>query len=538
MRKSENCKILPNGAKLFVNTIPDSKKIYSDIIFECGSAYETPEKSGLSHFLEHMLFELDPSIRAKELDKKFDELIAYKNAGTSDYDIDFTNEVKKDKFEKMFSLVCHYIEHPDFTENERNLSSLEKQRKIITEEKRLGETSQNRMLFSKKRKTIFAKTSFEKDIIGEYKTINSINLKDLKEHYEKFFIPENMNIIITGDITLKEAEKLVNKNFDGRFSHRSNLATLQRFDDTVSDAKKRFKRSKKTKVFFYENKDSNDDGTQIELIFNGINRFDKNFPALTVINNILNKRLHKKIREKEKIAYYAYSYNNNCLKNDFFTVNSTIKEENIEKFLNCVADVFAKILQKGVSDKKFKMELNAIKERCECSSDFQNIGSNHDIFVQRIQNVDYKGIERNGYLLRKYTELSSQDLTEALKEILKTEPMLTIFGKKYTKKIDEQKLKQMFSIESLMQRDYKAEKIDSIYVNNQAIEKDNYFSSSQMQTPKSSSLLQSKLNATYSEQEETSKSKEVSKPKEISNVIKNILATRSNGNTNRACLTR
>lgn len=538
MRKSENCKILPNGAKLFVNTIPDSKKIYSDIIFECGSAYETPEKSGLSHFLEHMLFELDPSIRAKELDKKFDELIAYKNAGTSDYDIDFTNEVKKDKFEKMFSLVCHYIEHPDFTENERNLSSLEKQRKIITEEKRLGETSQNRMLFSKKRKTIFAKTSFEKDIIGEYKTINSINLKDLKEHYEKFFIPENMNIIITGDITLKEAEKLVSKNFDGRFSHRSNLATLQRFDDTVSDAKKRFKRSKKTKVFFYENKDSNDDGTQIELIFNGINRFDKNFPALTVINNILNKRLHKKIREKEKIAYYAYSYNNNCLKNDFFTVNSTIKEENIEKFLNCVADVFAKILQKGVSDKKFKMELNAIKERCECSSDFQNIGSNHDIFVQRIQNVDYKGIERNGYLLRKYTELSSQDLTEALKEILKTEPMLTIFGKKYTKKIDEQKLKQMFSIESLMQRDYKAEKIDSIYVNNQAIEKDNYFSSSQMQAPKSSSLLQSKLNATYSEQEETSKSKEVSKPKEISNVIKNILATRSNGNTNRTCLAR
>ena len=96
----------------------------------------------------------------------------------------------------------------------------------------------------------------------------------------------------------------------------------------------------------------------------------------------------------------------------------------------------------------------------------------------------------------------------------------------------------MFSIESLMQRDYKTKKIDSIYVNNQAIEKYNYFSSLQMQAPKSSSLLQSKLNATYPEQEETSKSKEVSKPKEIFNVIKNTLATRSNGNTNRVCLAR
>ena len=96
----------------------------------------------------------------------------------------------------------------------------------------------------------------------------------------------------------------------------------------------------------------------------------------------------------------------------------------------------------------------------------------------------------------------------------------------------------MFSIESLMQRDYKTKKIDSIYVNNQAIEKYNYFSSLQMQAPKSSSLLQSKLNAIYPEQEETSKSKEVSKPKEISNIIKNILATRSNGNTNIVCLER
>ena len=42
----------------------------------------------------------------------------------------------------------------------------------------------------------------------------------------------------------------------------------------------------------------------------------------------------------------------------------------------------------------------------------------------------------------------------------------------------------------------------------------------------------------YSGQEETSKSKEVNKPKEISNIIKNILATTSNGNTNIVCLLR
>ena len=96
----------------------------------------------------------------------------------------------------------------------------------------------------------------------------------------------------------------------------------------------------------------------------------------------------------------------------------------------------------------------------------------------------------------------------------------------------------MFSIESLMQRDYKTKEIDSLYANNQAIEEYNYFSSLQMQAPKSSSLLQSKLNATYPEQEETSRTKEVNKPKEISNVIKNTLATRSNGNTNIVCLLR
>ncbi len=538
MRKNESCKILPSGIKLFVNTVPDAKKIYSSVIFKCGSVYETPEKSGLSHFLEHMFFELDPSISAEEINKKVCELIAYKNAYTSDLDIKFVNVARKYKFKELFALFGHFVEHLSFIENKKNLESLEKQRKIITEEKRLEETSWSNALFLKKRKTIFAKTPFEKNIVGEYETINNIKLKDLKEHYEKFFIPENMNIIITGNITLKEAEKLVKQCFDGRFLQRSNKETLQRFNSAVSSIKKNFKIDRRAKVYFYKNENAKKDAVDIELISGGIDFFDEKFASLNVLKELLNRKLRKKIREKEKITYYVESYRKKILENDFFVIKSTIKEENIEKFLNCVADVFAKILQKGISEKKFKLFLETIKEDYKCISDSRNVCAKHDDFIYRIQKTDYKGILKNDYLRSRYEGLKPQDLVESLKEILKTEPMLTIFGKKYTKKIDEQKLKQMFSIESLMQRDYKAEKIDSIYVNNQAIEKDNYFSSSQMQTPKSSSLLQSKLNATYSEQEETSKSKEVSKPKEISNVIKNILATRSNGNTNRACLTR
>lgn len=538
MRTNESCKILPSGIKLFVNTIPDAKKIYSSTFFKCGSAYETPEKGGLSHFLEHMLFELDPSISAEGINKKVCELIAYKNAYTSDLDIKFINVARKDKFKELFTLFGHFLEHPSFIENKRNLESLEKQRKIITEEKRLGETSWGEALILKKRKTIFAKTPFEKNVVGEYETINNIKLKDLQEHYEKFFIPENMNIIITGNITLKEAEKLVNQCFDGRFLQRSNKETLQRFNSAISFVKKNSKIDQRAKVYFYGNRNVKNDSADIKLIFGGIDFFNEKSAGLVVLNNLLNKKLHKKIREKEKITYFVEGCREKMLENDFFVIKSTIKEENIEKFLNYVADVFAKILQKGISEKKFKLLLETIKEDYECSSDFKTVCAKHDDFIDKIQKTDYEGILKSSYLRNRYNELKPQDVVEALKEILKTEPMLTIFGKKYTKKIDEQKLKKMFSIESLMQRDYKAEKIDSIYVNNQVIEKDNYFSSSQMQTPKSSSLLQSKLNATYSEQEETSKSKEVSKPKEISNVIKNILATRSNGNTNKACLAR
>ena len=98
MRTNESCKILPSGIKLFVNTIPDAKKIYSSTFFKCGSAYEAPEKGGLSHFLEHMFFELDPSISAEGINKNVSELIAYKNAYTSDLDIKFINVARKDKF--------------------------------------------------------------------------------------------------------------------------------------------------------------------------------------------------------------------------------------------------------------------------------------------------------------------------------------------------------------------------------------------------------------------------------------------------------
>ena len=480
----ENCKVLNNGASLFVNTMPEAKKVYLDIFFRCGSAYEKPEENGISHFLEHMIFELDSKFRSSEIETNFKKLFASKNASTGDLSLSFRSSVIRKNFEEVFDYVCHYIEHPDFSENEKNLNALEKQRQIILAEKERADVGQKKRMQSKRREHIFKGTAFEKNVIGTEETIKNITLEKLKKHYEKFFIPENMFIIITGNITLEEAEKLVYKCFDSRLSKRSDEKILAEFNNIIEETSKIFKIKNDAMICIDEDKNFKE-GSVVSLNFLGVDYFNKDCVGLKLLNLVLSglglsSRLTKRIREEEKLAYSVSSSRFSELENCFFKITSTINTKNIEKLLNCVADVFAEILKNGVSEEEFTQIVEGQKNGLECESDFETIQGRHSEFVGRVARSEFKYILDRDELLHRFFKAKREDIIEALKVVLQSNPMLLIYGQKPEKEIDLNKLKNMFKLESLMQRDYSSGKVDSLYKNNLEEE----YTNIQQQNPK------------------------------------------------------
>ena len=75
---------LPNGLQLLGETIPSSRSVSVGFYVMTGSRDETAAESGVSHFLEHMMFKGTPHRTALDVNRDFDRIGASYNAYTSE----------------------------------------------------------------------------------------------------------------------------------------------------------------------------------------------------------------------------------------------------------------------------------------------------------------------------------------------------------------------------------------------------------------------------------------------------------------------
>src|SRR5437868_11312519 len=75
---------LPNGLQLIGETSPSARSVALGFFVRTGSRDETPEVSGVTHFLEHMVFKGTPRRSALDVNRDFDRIGANYNAFTSE----------------------------------------------------------------------------------------------------------------------------------------------------------------------------------------------------------------------------------------------------------------------------------------------------------------------------------------------------------------------------------------------------------------------------------------------------------------------
>ena len=190
---------LSNG--LTVSLLPKKQfnEVYGVVTVQFGSAdtsFTLSEKglqsypAGIAHFLEHKLFERE---NAEDMMESFTRLGADSNAFTS-----FT------KTSYLFSTIDHLSENLDllkelvtvahFTEE-----SVEREREIIQQEREMYQDDPDSRLFFATLANLYPNTPLAADIVGSEKSINNIQLNDLKNNFTAFYKPVNMSLFLVGD---------------------------------------------------------------------------------------------------------------------------------------------------------------------------------------------------------------------------------------------------------------------------------------------------------------------------------------------------
>ncbi len=202
-------KTLDNGLDVIVIHNPAVPLITVEMDVKNGSYTESPEYDGLSHLYEHMFFKANKTIpNQKRYMERLNELGASWNGSTSQERVNYFFTVPKDSVKPAMVFMYNAITGPLFKQKE-----LVNERPVVTGEYDRNESNPFFHLVRAVDKKVWWKYYSRKNVIGSRKIIMTATTKKMQTVQDRFYIPNNSALILSGDITPEYGFKLAEKVF-------------------------------------------------------------------------------------------------------------------------------------------------------------------------------------------------------------------------------------------------------------------------------------------------------------------------------------
>ena len=202
-------KILANGLRVLVFEDHSAPTVIQMTVVRAGSIDEVDGKSGVAHVLEHMMFKRTESMKEGEFSRIIGSLGGQENAFTSREITGYHQQVHKDHLETIIELEADRMQNLVF-----NQEDFKKEIQVVLQE-RLLRTDDNPR--GRAYETLFAQafqaSPIRRPIIGWRNDILNLELSDAEEWYEKWYVPNNITVIIAGAVEGSSVVKLVEKYY-------------------------------------------------------------------------------------------------------------------------------------------------------------------------------------------------------------------------------------------------------------------------------------------------------------------------------------
>ena len=189
-------KQLSNGLTVLVREISNQPFVSVFALVKTGAATEGEYlATGISHFLEHMLFKGTEKRKVLEIPKRVQELGGRINASTSqDYTI-YTITIPTEYVREAIEILSDMLQNAIFDKDE-----IKKERTVVHQEMNLIKDDLDRQEYSFINQSIYYKHPYRYPVIGYKDLFNQINRKDIIKYYKKKYIPNNTIFSIVGSV--------------------------------------------------------------------------------------------------------------------------------------------------------------------------------------------------------------------------------------------------------------------------------------------------------------------------------------------------
>ncbi len=202
--------VLPNGLRVLTLERHSVPIVSCVMAYRVGSLDEPPGKSGMAHFLEHVMFKGTHRFGKGEID-----LTTMKNGGSNNA---WTNEdltvyhftFASDRWEIALEIEADRMRNCLFEERE-----IDAEKQVVIEELKSTLDSPWQYLSIEVGKEIFRGHPYARPVIGLESEIQAVTAKDLRAFYDRYYVPNNAVLVLVGDFQSEEVIRKVGERFAG-----------------------------------------------------------------------------------------------------------------------------------------------------------------------------------------------------------------------------------------------------------------------------------------------------------------------------------
>lgn len=365
---------LENGLRVFADKRDDLRSATVGVWVMAGSRNESQDVSGISHFIEHIVFKGSEKRTGFQIAEGMDEIGAHVNAYTTKEYTFFYTKALDYQILKAADILFDMIRHPKLDEKD-----IETEKGVILEEINMCEDDPGDVVYDVNEGSIFKGTTLEMKILGERETVSAIKKEDIITYMNENYCGDKTVVGISGNFDEEEMLKKVREYF-------SDMLPQSKGDGYYAVP---FNKDIALKTMQTEQ-------THLMMCFDGVGISHPDLYALQVCMFILgtgtSSMLYQRIREELGLCYSIDSWLARHRGGGYIAISVSLSPASEEKAIGEIAEIvgtFSKnVTARQVDIAKEKLISSLIMSREQPQSKFSSMGYHQLMLSHFIEDDD------------------------------------------------------------------------------------------------------------------------------------------------------
>lgn len=327
---------LTNGVRIISQKMPHVQSVSMGVWVNAGARDEAESESGMSHFIEHMIFKGTKKRTAFEIAKAFDSIGGYTNAFTSMENTCYHAKVMVNHINTMTEILADIFLNSLFDETE-----IEKERPVIFQEISMMEETPDDFIHQLAARAFWGHSPLGRSILGNRDNILKFDSHAIQGFFKRFYQPDRIVIAAAGNI-----------------DHGSLLDSVCPAFEAIKTGNAMPDRRASTGQSTVNAHPKDIEQVHICLNTKGVSTTDPGRYALSLMNTIIggnmSSRLFQQIREQQGLAYSVYSFISSFEDAGTFGAYAAVDPSNAVKTVSLILDTLQDIKNSSVTEDELR----------------------------------------------------------------------------------------------------------------------------------------------------------------------------------------